>query len=70
MAYVKEEMESLSRVEVHRVTYECDKCHGQVEFDDMILTSIPPKYPHHCSECGEKYVFETRYPTLVYKEVV
>ena len=53
-----------------RVSYACDKCGGDVQADGTCLTSNPAKYPHSCSQCGERYMFTIMYPAIAYIDAV
>jgi hypothetical protein len=45
----------------------CD-CGEEMERDNVVLTSNPPKYKYVCPKCGKiEYVTE-HYPKTVYKE--
>jgi len=53
------------------VDYICDKC-GKGSYrhsgtDNMkVLWSNPPKFPHECTECGDRKYFIEKYPTIRY----
>ncbi|KND58108.1 hypothetical protein BVER_00365c [Candidatus Burkholderia verschuerenii] len=53
-------------VKTFEVDYLCDAL-GCIGFmrptGTAILTSDPPKFTHACSACGDRQVFEVRYPT-------
>ena len=46
----------------------CD-CGGEYTPDGMVLTSNPPQFPHHCSDCGDKSNLKAVYPRTVVEEV-
>jgi len=53
-----------------RVSYACDKCGGDVLPTGACLTSNPAKYPHYCTQCGERYTFTVLYPRIEYVDAV
>lgn len=46
-----------------RVNYTCDKCNqGLMQTTGLVLTSVPPQYPHVCNQCGYEMTFKVAYP--------
>jgi DNA-directed RNA polymerase subunit RPC12/RpoP len=41
----------------HNITldYKC-KCGGDFEYENTVLTSIPPQYPYRCNKCGKRVI--------------
>ncbi len=50
--------------------YACDKCGGDVLPIDMYVSIYPPRYPHDCQQCGERYTFTSLYPRIEYADAV
>ena len=49
----------------------CTRCNdGYMRPDPIVHMTNPPQYPHTCEKCGQKAVFDVRYPciTYVYKD--
>jgi hypothetical protein len=42
---------------------------GETDFGGAltVLTSYPPKYPHHCDKCGKIEYFTEIYPKIEYE---
>ena len=38
--------------------YKC-KCGGEFEYENIVLTSIPPQYPYRCNKCGKRIIKRT-----------
>lgn len=53
-----------TQVNTYIVRAHCD-CGGEYTPDGMVYTTYPPRYPHHCSDCGERNVFNYLYPRTV-----
>jgi hypothetical protein len=50
-----------------QVDYRCDSCNeGYYRPNGIVLTSMPPQFPHECSNCGDSKVFTEKYPTVRY----
>ncbi len=48
------------------IDYICDKCKaGKVKHNGIMLTSMPPKYPHQCPYCGTILNLDHIYPRTV-----
>ena len=61
-------MEFLTEVKTYKAEYVCDKCNnGYMLPTGVILTSIPPQYPHKCSACGDVANLRKSYPAFVTK---
>ena len=45
----------------------CD-CGEEMERDNVVLTSNPPKYKYKCSKCGKIEYSIEHYPKIIYKE--
>ncbi len=41
---------------------------GGMKFTGMVLTSMPPQYPHHCGDCGKTENLTKQYPCFEYEE--
>lgn len=35
----------------------CEFCGTELEYENVVLTSIPPQYPYTCPRCGARYVY-------------
>jgi hypothetical protein len=51
-------------VRSYRVYYRCDECDEPMMFDDFVLTSYPPLYPHKCPN-GHTRNLDRAYPRIV-----
>ena len=40
------------------VNLKCE-CGGEFIYDHVVLTSIPPQYPHTCNKCGKKVIMKS-----------
>jgi DNA-directed RNA polymerase subunit RPC12/RpoP len=50
-----------------KVDYRCDACgKGYYRPTRGLLLTAPPKFPHECTECGDKQTFLESYPTVRY----
>ena len=60
-----------TEVKTIMVEYVCDKCErGTMGKDgNVVLTRLPPLFPHKCSNCGHEQNFKTLYPTIRYRRV-
>ena len=59
--------EQFTPVDVVRINYVCDKCgKANVEWNQIMLTSSPPWYPHKCPACGDVVNLRRAYPTTGY----
>ena len=58
------------KIDVFRLDYICDKCEkGRMRHTGLVLTSMPPQYPHECDECGHAQTFRGfSYPTQVFED--
>jgi len=59
-----------TRVPVHAflVVLYCEECGARMHPTGMILTTMPPKYPHKCQGCGYTENQDKKYPYLDYDE--
>lgn len=56
--------ESKKLVRTYEIDYMCDVCGiGRVLPTGICYTTFPPKFPHECSHCHEKYIFNFTYPS-------
>jgi len=48
------------------VRMRCELCVAgeMLSKDGIVLTTMPPLYPHCCNQCGHKKNFRERYPTI------
>lgn len=44
----------------------CD-CGHEMQADNIMLPTDPPKYPHSCEKCGSSGVFSHVYPRIVFR---
>lgn len=49
---------------VYYVERRCE-CGGMYRPSGRVLLSNPPKYPHHCTRCDRKVIFDRKYPCIV-----
>lgn len=54
-------------VEMH---LHCDKCGTEMEFEEKVLMSDPPQFPHVCPKCGERQIMNAQYPHIEYERKV
>lgn len=59
-------MEIRQEVKTYKVHYMCDdkNCGGEMQPTGLCLTSMPPLYPHTCSQCGISKNFPDTYPYI------
>lgn len=61
-----DEMSEIKLKGIKIVDYICDKCHaGKVKHNGIMLTSIPPQYPHECPYCHTVINLDHVYPRTV-----
>lgn len=62
--------ESKKLVNTYVIDYMCDVCSiGRVLPTGLCYPTYPPKFPHECSHCNEKYTFNFTYPTKQMEEI-
>lgn len=49
-------------VSIKLVDMQCDCGNGLMRPDGVVLTSMPPKYPHTCIACGKRETYNVTYP--------
>lgn len=63
----------LYKLEPYLVRYKCPKCEeGYLIATGIVLTSIPPQYPHECDgpECKHTLIFTDKsYPYVRHEEI-
>lgn len=47
---------------VKRVDMECECGNGVMRPDGVVLTSMPPQYPHACTSCKRRETYRITYP--------
>ncbi len=63
--------EEFIEVKVIKIVFKHEVCgKGYMEkHGDSFFPTIPPKYPHKCTYCGEEKIFSgVEYPHIAYKE--
>ncbi len=59
--------ESKKLVQMYEVDYMCDVCGiGRVLPTSLSFATYPPKFPHECNHCHDKYTFNFTYPLKKY----
>lgn len=68
-------MKNRVRVNTYKVNMVCPVCSLKpnpgclLEFNGIVLTTFPAKYPHSCTNCGKGFNLDSVYPTYEYEEV-
>ena len=61
---------AIKEIEVKTVLLKayCDKCPGiELYATGAAQMTMPPKYYHKCSRCGEETLLDAKYPTIQHK---
>ena len=62
-------LESLQIKQVLIDRFLCDKCGATMNFDGVVLTTWPPKYPYTCPECHHQQVSDKSHYPAYYLEL-
>lgn len=64
-------MEIREELKTYRVKKICPKCkQGEMKpVENIVLSSYPAQYPHHCDMCGHSEVYRKCYPSIEYETV-
>lgn len=60
--------EVVEPVRLERVVMQCD-CGGEMCPTGLVLTSMPPQYPHECGQCHKRETYTSRYPMMRERDV-
>lgn len=64
-------MEQKTECKVFIIEFLCPQCKtGKLVHSGMILTSMPPQYPHNCPNCNYNETFLEIYPKLTYEPAI
>lgn len=60
-------MPEVRKVESHQVDEKCPVCQkGWMRPTGIVLTNMPPQYPHKCNSCNYEQTYSVRYPYIVH----
>ena len=65
MDEIKEVKKSMK---VFEVMGKCPECGGELETDNNVLLTYPPKYKYTCCKCNKEFITTKAYPYIVYEE--